>query len=98
MYIYIYTYISVRVCAHSVVSDSFVSLWTIAHQAPLFMGFPRHDYWSGLYFLLQEIFSIQGLNSCLLHWKADSLPLSHQESPHISVGPCKIHITKIFRV
>ena len=24
----------------------------------------------------------QGLNPCLLHWQADSLPLSHQGSPH----------------
>ena len=23
----------------------------------------------------------QGLNSCLLHWQADSLPLSHQGTP-----------------
>ena len=22
--------------------------WTIVHQAPLFMGFPRQEYWSGL--------------------------------------------------
>jgi len=22
--------------------------WTVAHQAPLFMGFPTEDYWSGL--------------------------------------------------
>ena len=22
--------------------------WTVAHQAPLFMGFPRQRYWSGL--------------------------------------------------
>ena len=21
--------------------------WTVAHQAPLFMGFPQQDYWSG---------------------------------------------------
>ena len=26
----------------------FVTLWTIAHQAPLTMGFSRHEYWSGL--------------------------------------------------
>ena len=26
------------------------------------------------------IFSDQGLNPCLLHWQADSLPLSHQAS------------------
>ena len=24
--------------------------WTIAHQAPLSMGFPRQEYWSGLPF------------------------------------------------
>ena len=22
--------------------------WTVAHQAPLFMGFSRQEYWSGL--------------------------------------------------
>ena len=28
-----------------------------------------------------SIFPDQGLNPCLLHWQADSLPLSHQGSP-----------------
>ena len=32
-------------------SDSFVTPWTVAHQAPLSMGFPRQEYWSGLPFL-----------------------------------------------
>ena len=40
----------------SVVSDSFATPWTIACQAPLSMGFPRPEYWSGLPFLLQWIF------------------------------------------
>ena len=26
----------------------FMTLWTVAHQAPLSMGFPRQEYWSGL--------------------------------------------------
>ena len=26
----------------------FATLWTITHQAPLSMGFPRQEYWSGL--------------------------------------------------
>ena len=26
----------------------FVTLWTVAHQAPLTMGFSRQEYWSGL--------------------------------------------------
>jgi len=32
--------------------------------------------WSGAY----GIFSDQGLSPCLLHWQADSSPLSHQGS------------------
>ena len=31
-------------------SDSFVNPWTVAHQAPLSMGFPKQKYWSGLPF------------------------------------------------
>ena len=34
----------------SVMSDSFVIPWTIACQAPLSMGFPRRECWSGLQF------------------------------------------------
>ena len=26
----------------------FATPWTVAHQAPLSMGFPRQEYWSGL--------------------------------------------------
>ena len=36
--------------SHSVVSDSLVTLWTIACQDPLFMGFFRQEYWRGLPF------------------------------------------------
>ena len=31
----------------SVMSDS-ATLWTVAHQAPLSMGFSKQEYWSGL--------------------------------------------------
>ena len=40
----------------------FVTLWTVAPQAPLSMGFSRQDYWSGLPCLLQGMFPTQGLN------------------------------------
>ena len=33
-----------------VVSDSFATPCSVANQAPLSMGFPRQDYWSGLSF------------------------------------------------
>ena len=45
--------------------------WTVAHKAPLSMGFLRQEYC----FLLQGILPTQGLNMCVLHWQADSLPL-----------------------
>ena len=50
----------------------FVIPWTVAHQAPLFMGFSQWDYWVGKntgvgsYFLLQGIFLTQGSNPPLL--------------------------------
>ena len=31
-------------------SDSFVTSWTVTHQAPMCMGFPRQEYWSKLPF------------------------------------------------
>ena len=30
----------------------FVTLWTVAHHAPLYMGFSRQEYWSGLPFAM----------------------------------------------
>ena len=58
--------------------------WTVAHQAPLLMEFSRQEYWSGLLFPAPRDLPgslTQGSNLHLLHWQADSLPLSHQGSP-----------------
>ena len=43
-----HTYIHIVVVYSWVVSDSFATPWTVAHQVPLFMGFSRQEYWSGL--------------------------------------------------
>ena len=40
--------VCVCVCVCSAVSDSFVTPWAVAHKAPLSMGFPSQEYWSGL--------------------------------------------------
>ena len=45
----------------------FVTLWTVACQASLFMEFSRQEYWSGLPFLLQGIFLTQGSNPGFPH-------------------------------
>ena len=70
----------------SVMSDS---LWLhgqyIVHQPPLSMGFPRTEYWSGLPFPTSGESSRPRdrtqISHYLLHWKLDSLPLSHLRSP-----------------
>ena len=37
-----------HVLSHFSLVRLFVTLWTVAHQAPLSMGFSRQEYWSGL--------------------------------------------------
>ena len=43
--------------------------------------FPGKNTRMGCHFLLQGIFLTPGLNPRLLHWQADSLPVSHLGSP-----------------
>ena len=45
-----YMYVCIYGCVLSCFScvRLFLTLWTIAHQAPLSMGFSRQEYWSGL--------------------------------------------------
>ena len=59
----------------------FATPWTVALQATLSMGFPKQECNSGCHAFLQGIFLAQGSNACLMHWQADSLPLSHQGRP-----------------
>ena len=54
-----------RVLSHFSRVWLFVTPWTVAHWAPLAMGFSRQDTGVGCYALLQGIFPTQGSNSCL---------------------------------
>ena len=76
----------------------FATLWTLAHHAPLSMGFSRQEYWSGFHFLLQGIFQTQGLNSHLLHllhWQAGSLPLAPPGKTVSSSRHFKYHFVQL---
>ena len=61
----------------------FVTSRTVAHQVSLSMGFSRQESGVGCHFPLQGIFPIQGSNPGVLHWQADSSPLSHLEVLHL---------------
>ena len=68
----------VRLCA---------TLWTVAHQAPLFMRFSRQEYWSGLPHTPLGNLPDPGIKPaslCLLHWQADSLPLRPPGKPSLT--------------
>ena len=68
------------------VSDPSVTPWTVAHQAPLSMGFSRQEYW--LPCPPPGIFLTQGSNPSLLHllyWKRVLYLLSHWGSPEGSL-------------
>ena len=68
--IYIYIYIHL-----------FVTPRTIAHQAPLSLGFFRQEYWSGLPFPSPGDLPEPGIKPRSPPLQANSLPLSHQGSP-----------------
>ena len=59
----------------------FETLWTVAHQAPLSMRFPRHEYWSGLLFPSLGDLVDPGIEHLSLALADDSLLLRHQGSP-----------------
>ena len=63
------------------VSDSFVTPWTVAYQAPLSMGFSRQESWSGLPFPSSGDLPHPGTESASLALAGDSLPLSQQGGP-----------------
>ena len=72
--------------SHSVVSDS-VTLWTVAHQAPLSLVFLRQEYWSGLPFpspgdlpnsgIKSESFASSALQEILYHWAIREAPFTY---------------------
>ena len=61
--------------------DSFATPWTVAHRAPLSMGFSSQEYWSGLPFPSPGDVPDPGIKPTSPALQADSFPLSHQGSP-----------------
>ena len=67
-------------------SDSFATLWTVARQAPLSMGFPRQEYWSGLPFPSPGDLPNPGIEPGSPTLQADALP---SEPPEKTVHHAK---------
>ena len=78
----------------------FVTLWTVAHQAPLSMEFSRQEYWSGLPFSSAGDLPDPGIELQSLAWQAEFLlseppgnPVGCINSMHS--GPKYTHINSI---
>ena len=56
------------------------TLWTVAHQAPLYMAFSRQEYWSGLPYPPLRDLPSPGTEPMSPALPVNSSPLSHQAS------------------
>ena len=65
-------------------SPALVTQWAIAHQAPLSMGFPRQEYWSGLPFPSPGDLPDPGIEHPTS--QADSLPTEPPGKPYLNYG------------
>ena len=92
--------VCVSVCVYvsrSVMSDS-ASSWTEALQAPLFMGFSKQEYWSGLPFSSPGDFPNPGIKLRSPTLQANSLPSEPPESPFHTHTYTHIYFYGKFRV
>ena len=67
----------------------FVTVWTVAHQAPLSKGFSRQEYWSGLLFPSPQDLLNPGIEPGSPALQANSLPYEPPGKPHYRGLECK---------
>ena len=86
--------------SHSSHFKLFVTVWAIAHQAPLFMGFSRQEYWSGLPCLPAGYLPNPGIEpgSFISPALTGSLPLAPSEKRGRKEGRILIHSGGTFLV
>ena len=75
--------------SHQVMSDSFAMPWTVAHQAPLSMVFPRQEYWGTLPFPSTGDLPGPGIEPASPALQADSLLSEPREKPTQLLEKCK---------
>ena len=75
-------FLPLSVCVScSVVAQLFATPRTVAHEAPLSLGFSRQEYWSGLPFPSLGDLPNPESNQGLLHYRQILYQVSYQGSP-----------------
>ena len=88
VYVYVYVYIDICVCMYLFTELCLTICSPMDYSPP---GSFVHGVLQGRILewvvvpFCKGLFLDQKSNLCLLHWQADSLPLSHQGSPHIVI-------------
>ena len=85
-----FSIIRCKCVGHSVMPDS-ATPWTVAHQAPLSMGFSRQEYWSGLPLLSPRGLPGPGIELRSLAEQADSL-LSEPQCKQVRFRQIKVDL------
>ena len=68
-----------------------VTPWTVAHQAPLSMGFPRQEHWSGLLFPSPGGLPNPGIQPVFLALAGGFFISEPSGTPHLSIGYVLTH-------
>ena len=84
-----------HVLSHFSLVQLFMTPWTVAHQAPLSMGFSRQEYWSGLPCPPPGDLPNPGIEPTSPVLQVNALLLSHQGNSHGSNRLYNIIIYKI---
>ena len=74
-----------------------MDLWTVALQAPLFMGFSRQEYWSGLPFPPPGDLPDPGIESTSPALQVDPLPLSHEGNNSSQIVKFYVEISQTWK-
>ena len=97
-----YIYVCMYVYARSSHVQLFVTLWIVACQAPLSVGFSRQEYWNGLPSPFPGNLSDPGIEpevscvSCMSKWVL--YQLSHQGSSYFTYGNIYVNLVLLYQV
>ena len=74
----------------------FATPWTVAHQAPLSMGFSRQEHWSGFPCPPPGDLPSPGIERTSPAWQMDSLPLEPPEKLCIGLVQNKMYLNFVW--
>ena len=98
IFLFLHSLFHCGISRHIEYSSLCCTIWTVARQAPLFVGFPRQEYWSDFPFPSPGDLLDLGIEFKSPALQADSLPLSHLGSPIVSMKVKSLSCGQLFAI